>query len=165
VRISTPFNHYIADPTKNANLDWRRHKNYPRPDYLSSSRKRLAPQLIYKGGILHAWHKKMAVAVDTQFFATLPSMEEVDKDEADFAWLVYDLRHDHTENLKRLTLTHTIYTRFGPALDRITKSEPGEVHDFVDLLQTKLDEVLTMGTSVGTTPDAVSLQDSNEVIE
>ncbi len=53
--ISTPFNHYIADPVKNANFDWRGHeKNYPRPDYLSSSRKRLAPQLIYKGGILHA---------------------------------------------------------------------------------------------------------------
>jgi len=42
--ISTPFNHYIADPVKNANFDWRGHeKNYPRPDYLSSSRKRLAP--------------------------------------------------------------------------------------------------------------------------
>jgi len=24
--ISTPFNQYMADPTKNANLDWRRHK-------------------------------------------------------------------------------------------------------------------------------------------
>ena len=58
-----------------------------------------------------------------------------------------------------------VYTRFSPALDRITKSEPGEVQDFVDLLQTKLDEVLTMGTSVGTTPDTLSLQDSDEVIE
>jgi restriction endonuclease NotI len=46
--ISAPFKQYIADPAKNVNLDWRRHKNYPRPDFLSSSRKRLAPQLIYK---------------------------------------------------------------------------------------------------------------------
>lgn len=69
--ISTPFKQYFADPAKNANLDWRRHKNYQRPDYLSSSRKRLAPQLIYKGGILLAWKKKMAVAVDNQFFATI----------------------------------------------------------------------------------------------
>jgi hypothetical protein len=163
--VSTPFNHYIADPEKNANFDWRRHKNYPRPDYLSSSRKRLAPQLIYKGGILHAWQKKMAVAVDTQFFATLPSMEQVDKNEAEIAWLVYDLRHHQAANLRRLTLTQSVYTRFGPALDRITKSESGEVQDFVGLLQTKLDEVLTMGESVGTTPDTVSLQDSNEVLE
>jgi hypothetical protein len=153
--VSTPFNHYIADPTKNTNFDWRRHKNYPHPDYLSSSRKRLAPQLIYKGGILHAWHKKMAVAVDNQFFATLPSMEEVDKNEADLVWLVYDLKHDQAENLRRLTLTQSVYTRFGPALDRITKSEPGEVQDFVDLLQTKLDDVLTMGSGIGTTPDAI----------
>ena len=92
-------------------------------------------------------------------------MEEVDKNEADLAWLVYDLRHDQAANLRRLTLAQIVYTRFGPALDRITKSEPGEVQDFVDLLQTKLDEVLTMGTSVGTTPDAVSLQDTDEVIE
>ena len=44
--ISTPFNHYMADPIKNALFDWRKHENYPRPDYLSSSRKRLAPQQI-----------------------------------------------------------------------------------------------------------------------
>jgi len=37
--------------------------NYPRPDYLSSSRKRLAPQLIFKGGIINAWGKKTAVAL------------------------------------------------------------------------------------------------------
>ena len=34
------------------NMDWSSQHNYPNPDYLSSSRKRLAPQLIYKGGIL-----------------------------------------------------------------------------------------------------------------
>ena len=136
---------------------------------VSATRVELKPKAlqmeIVKGGILHTWRKKMAVAVDTQFFATLPSMEEVDKNEAELAWLVYDLRHDQTANLRRLTLTQIVYTRFGPALDKITKSEPGEVQDFVDLLQTRLDEVLTMGTSVGTTPDAVSLQDSDEVIE
>ena len=116
--VSTPFHHYLADPTKNANFDWSRHKNYPRPDYLSSSRKRLAPQLIYKGGILHAWQKKMAVSVDTQFFATLPALDTVDKSEADLAWLVYDLRHDQKQNRRRLTLTQTVYTRFDPALER-----------------------------------------------
>jgi hypothetical protein len=163
--ISTPFNHYIADPVKNANLDWRRRKNYPRPDYLSSSRKRLAPQLIYKGGILHAWKKKMAVAVDSQFFATLPSMEEVDQNDAELAWLVYDLRHDPTENRRHLTLARTVYTRFLPTLDKITKSEPGEVQEFVDFLQGKLDEVLAMGNAVGTTPDTASLQDIIETVE
>lgn len=163
--ISTPFNYYMTDPAKNATMDWRRRENYPRPDYLSSSRKRLAPQLIYKGGILHAWHKKMAVAVDSQFFATLPSIEEVDVSEAELAWLVYDLKHDVTENRRHLTLARTVYTRFSAALDRITKSEPGDVQDFVDLLQTKLDEVLTMGAGVGTTPDTASLQDIVDTVE
>ena len=163
--ISTPFNYYMTDPVKNAHFDWRKHKNYPRPDYLSSSRKRLAPQLIYKGGILHAWQKKMAVAVDKQFFETLPAMEKVEQDDAELAWLVYDLTHDPGENRKRLTLTQTIYTRFLPALDKITKSEPGNVQSFIDLLQTKLDEALTMGTGTGTSPDASPLQDIDDFIE
>lgn len=163
--ISAPFKQYIADPAKNANLDWRRHKNYPRPDYLSSSRKRLAPQLIYKGGILHAWKKKMAVAVDSQFFATLPSMEEVDGDEAELAWLVYDLKHVTAENQRHLTLVQTVYTCFIPTLDKITKSEPGEVQEFVNFLQGKLSEVLAMGSGIGNTPDIASLQDIVETIE
>jgi len=41
-----------------------REKNYPGPDYLSSSRKRLARELIYKGGIFQAWGKKMAVSIE-----------------------------------------------------------------------------------------------------
>ena len=163
--ISTPFNYYMADPVKNAHFDWRKHKNYPRPDYLSSSRKRLAPQLIYKGGILHAWKKKMAVAVDKQFFETLPTMENVDQDDAELAWLVYDLVHDSSENCKRLTFIQTIYTRFLPALDKITKSEPGDVQNFIDFLQIRLDEMLTMGTGAGTSPDALSLQDIDDLVE
>lgn len=163
--ISTPFKYYMEDPEKNANLDWRGHKNYPRPDYLSSSRKRLAPQLIYKGGILHAWNKKMAVAVDSQFFATLPIMDEVDIGEAELAWLVYDLKHDPTNNRKHLTLAKIVYTRFNAALDKITRSEPGNVQGFIDLLQEKLNKVLTMGTSVGATPDTLSFQNIDEIVE
>lgn len=56
--VRNPFDYYMQDPGKNAKMDWRGKENYPRPDYLSSSRKRLAPQLIFKGGILHAWGKK-----------------------------------------------------------------------------------------------------------
>lgn len=157
--VSKPFNYYMENPEKHASLDWRGHKNYPRPDYLSSSRKRLAPQLIYKGGILHAWQKKMAVAVDSQFFSSLPTLEEIDSGEAELAWLVYDLQYNPIENRRHLKLGRTVYTRFLPVLDKITRSEPGNVQDFIDLLQSKLDEVLTTGTSIGNAPDAVSLQD------
>jgi hypothetical protein len=51
--VWNPFEHYMEAPVKNANMDWTNEENYPRPDYLSSSRKRLAPQLIFKGGIIH----------------------------------------------------------------------------------------------------------------
>lgn len=163
--ISTPFNHYMSDPTKQAHFDWRKHENYPRPDYLSSSRKRLAPQLIYKGGILHAWHKKMAVAVDSQFFATLPPMEQVDPGDAELVWLVYDLKLNPVDNQRHLVLAQAVYTRFLPALDRITRSEAGDVQSFVDLLQAKLDEVLTADAGIGTTPDAPLLQDADDLLE
>lgn len=156
--ISTPFHHYLSDPVKNAQFDWRKHENYPHPDYLSSSRKRLAPQLIYKGGILHAWHKKMAVAVDSQFFATLPAMEVVDREVAELVWLVYDLQLDPEEKRRHLTLSQTVYTRFLPALDRITKSDPGDIGEFITSLQGRLDEVLASGMGTGLTPDARSLQ-------
>jgi hypothetical protein len=59
--IRRPFEHYMQDPHQHATMDWRGQSHYPRPDYLSSSRKRLAPQLLYKGGILRAWGKKTAV--------------------------------------------------------------------------------------------------------
>lgn len=72
--VRRPFEHYLADPPGRYHMDWRAQANYPRPDYLSSSRKRLAPQLIYKGGILHHWRKKQAVAVDSGFFQTLPGL-------------------------------------------------------------------------------------------
>jgi hypothetical protein len=58
--IGNVFKAYMADPERNAALEWPS-KNYPKPDFLSSSRKRLAPQLIYKGGILNSWGKKLAV--------------------------------------------------------------------------------------------------------
>jgi Restriction endonuclease NotI len=47
----------------------------------------------------------MAVAVDSQFFTALPSIEVVEKDDAELVWLVYDLKHDSAEKLRHLTLT------------------------------------------------------------
>jgi hypothetical protein len=45
--IRRAFEYYMADPSERHAMDWRRELNYPRPDFLSSSRKRLAPQLIF----------------------------------------------------------------------------------------------------------------------
>jgi hypothetical protein len=43
--VRRPFEQYITNPSVNAHLDWSNETNYPRPDYLSSSRKRLAPSI------------------------------------------------------------------------------------------------------------------------
>ena len=92
--VRTPFEHYMEDPATRYDMDWRGQRNYPRPDYLSSSRKRLAPQLIFKGGILNAWQRKTAVALNRGFYNTLPALDEVDPSEADMAWLIYDLQRE-----------------------------------------------------------------------
>lgn len=55
--VRMPFEHYMKDPLNHWPMQWTG-PNYPRPDYLSSSRKRLAPQLLFKGGILNSWGKR-----------------------------------------------------------------------------------------------------------
>ncbi len=52
--VTRPFKSYIKDQVGNAAMIWP-NKGAPRADYLSSSRKRLAPQLRYKGYILNSW--------------------------------------------------------------------------------------------------------------
>jgi hypothetical protein len=136
-------------------FDWTREKNYPRPDYLSSSRKRLAPQLIFKGGILKKWNKKQAVAIDKGFYATLPQLAQVNPAIADVAWLIYDLRMAPQRQVYELKLHEIVYTEFKTALDRITTAEGGPVEDFIQHLQEKLDEKLE-----GNAPDAPTLTDS-----
>jgi hypothetical protein len=140
--IRRPFEHYMEDPAKRGNMDWTHQPNYPRPDYLSSSRKRLAPQLIYKGGIINTWNKKIAVALNRGFYNTLPVLEETTETEADIAWLIYDLRRDGTQNRYVLHHYKTVYTQFEASLNQITRSEPGEQRDFIDQLQNKLDAKL-----------------------
>jgi hypothetical protein len=153
--VRKAFEYYMEDPVNHTVMDWTKQRFYPRPDYLSSSRKRLAPQLIYKGGILHAWGRKQAVAVDGSFFHTLPAMEEVDQSEAEMAWLVYDLQLDRQQNRYRLVRSKTVYTRFDSALDKITKAEAGDIQTFIEHLQERLDEKLENGSA----PDAPTLQD------
>jgi hypothetical protein len=155
--VRNPFHYYMEDPAHRASMDWTKHRNYPHPDYLSSSRKRLAPQLLFKGGILHAWGKKQAVAVDRHFFATLPQFERIEKDRAELAWLVYDLHYDPSRNSYKLVLVEKAYTRFKQALERITVAEPGNIEDFVSRLQENLSRKLEGDPEMP--PNPSSLQD------
>ena len=54
--VRKPFDHYMADRPGHMHMRWT--QTNVRPDYLSSSRKRLVPQLVYKGAILKSWGKK-----------------------------------------------------------------------------------------------------------
>jgi len=144
--VRRPFEHFVKGYETRSHLDWRGELHYPRPDYLSSSRKRLAPQLLFKGGILHSWGKRLAVAMNQSFFSTLPPIEQVPEDHAEIAWLLYDLRlcSPSPEGFGRYELTRvdTVYTKFSSALRSITTPSPGNVEDFVRVLQAKLDEQL-----------------------
>jgi len=144
--VRRPFEFYMENPLINANMDWHGKPNYPRPDYLSSSRKRLVPQLLYKGGILNAWRKKIAVALDNGFFQTLPYLDEVDSKSADVAWLIYDLKLNETGTMYDIKRERTVYTMFNETMDRIAKPTIGSVDAFVGKLQAKLDEKFENGT-------------------
>lgn len=140
--VRDPFEYYMKNPRVRGQMDWSTQPNYPRPDYLSSSRKRLAPQLLFKGGILHSWQKKTAVALNKNFFDTLPSLTSVHKSKADIVWLIYDLKMVKEDGWDRYKLTKIdeVFTKFEPALLSITTPVTGNIDDFVKLLQEKLDE-------------------------
>jgi len=140
--VRNPFEFYMENPKAKTAMDWSKQKNYPNADYLSSSRKRLAPQLIFKGGIFKSWNKKNAVALNQGFFNTLPELTEVPKAEAEVAWLIYDLILDNTSNTHVLTKSREVFTKFDESLEKITRSVAGDLQDFVDILQTKVDNAL-----------------------
>jgi hypothetical protein len=94
--------------------------------------------------------KKMAVCIDRKFFKTLPTLKEISPQNADIAWLVFDLELDTASINYQLVHHKTIYTEFAPALDAITKTEAGPVEDFVRVLQGKLKK-LKAGQSIADT--------------
>jgi len=80
----------------------------------------------------------MAVGVHSAFFATLPVLQETTAQEAEIAWLVYDLKRELTDSPYKLTLTRIVYTKFKEALDKITVTGAGRVEDFLSGLQARI---------------------------
>ena len=105
---------------------------------MSSSRKRLIPQLLSKGGILNAWGKKLAVAMQRCFYDTLPDLPAVGLEDAEIAWFLYDL--EFQTGRFDLSLSQVVYTEFWPAMDTITMPRSGDVGDFIEALQRKLNK-------------------------
>lgn len=144
--VRDPFEYYMKAPKDRSSMDWSNEPNYPRPDYLSSSRKRLAPQLLFKGGILNSWKKKTAVALSKGFFDTLPHLKRVSKSDADIVWLIYDLKLTKKKGQESgsymLKKVDEVFTEFESSLLSITTPSPGKIDDFMKLLQERLDEQL-----------------------
>jgi hypothetical protein len=151
--VRKPFEYYMQDRKSRKDMVWR--NTNVRPDYLSSSRKRLVPQMIYKGNILKNWGKKQAVALHSVFYNTLPDLPIVPVEQADLAWLIYDLVLSPESNLYNLILCETVYTSYKPALDKIITPSPGPVWEFINHLQQRLDE---LGNN-NNPPDAPTLAD------
>jgi len=135
--LTGPFTAYLDNPT--SDFEWANALKYPKPDYLSSSRKRLIPQIVAKGSILNQWNKKQVVALQTSFFDTLPTLPEVEKEKANFAFFLYDLIAQEGSKTFNLTLNRAVYTNFKDALEQIAKFEAGPIKAFTELLQKKLD--------------------------
>ena len=61
---------------------------------------------------------------------------------------------DKEQKQNNLVLTETVYTEFERALLRVTTPEPGDISNFINILQNRLDEHLDKNP-----PDAPSLTD------
>jgi hypothetical protein len=52
------------------------------------------------------------------------------------------LKRDKVNDRLKLIQSDVIYCEFGPSLDKISKPEPGNIDEFIETLQDKLDEKL-----------------------
>jgi len=131
-----PFNFYMRDPKTNSLMDWSAQSNFPHPDYVSAMRESLVPQLIFKGSILNAWRKKLAISIDRSYFEALPNLVTVEKQEAEIAWFIYDLElvengENESYELKR---DKVVYTKFQQTLSALSISYPDNIEHFIKLL-------------------------------
>lgn len=144
--LTGPFTAYLE--SQDSAFSWVQAFKYPKPDYLSSSRKRLIPQIIAKGSILKQWNKKQVVALQTSFYNTLPELPEYDKAVSDFAFFLYDLVPDKTTKVLSLKLQRIVYTKFANALEQIAKFEAGSISQFTEILQKKLNAKRTGASGI-----------------
>ena len=139
--IRGPFDFYMQNPQENVDMNWPG-PNYPGPDWLSSI-KRLEHQLIMKGSLFVNWNKRMAVAVQRQFFThfrTMQRLPEVRQEEADMEWLLYNLEYNPAENRYNLVVERTAYYRMVDVLQQFSQVTAGEEAGFISLLEKKFRE-------------------------
>ena len=107
-----------------------------RPDWRSSSAKRLMPQLEVKAPTLRRWGKKVAVAVDMPFFEAMggPSPSPArDLNEGDIIWLVPKLNA-----ARRLVRHHWEVLSLEASSRKLLAAKPVKREEFEKSLRGKL---------------------------
>lgn len=111
-----------------------------RPDWRSSSAKRLMPQLQIKGPTLRRWGTKLAVAVDRPFFDSVGGSGEnpaQSLSEGDVIWLVPELRR-FPDGSHRLVRGHWEALTLEDTSEKLLAAETMKKEDFDRSLETKL---------------------------
>jgi Fe2+ transport system protein FeoA len=118
--IRNEFRDYMATRRVPAPAEGRR------PDYRSSSLKRLMPQLMIKvPWVRQRWGKHFFVAIDSGFYGWMPGLhEQTDLTNSEITWLIYDLREDTGSNLYRLSFVRPSYTLLSDAMTSLTAGRP-----------------------------------------
>ena len=112
-----------------------------RPDWRSSSAKRLMPQLRVEVPTLRQWGKKMAVAVDKPFFASIggpSSTPHQDINDGDIIWLVTRLEHGPSGGL-RLRRHHWEVLTLEASEDKLLAADPVTRQSFETVLRDRLE--------------------------
>ncbi len=116
-----------------------------RLDYRSSAQKRLMPQLNLKVPVFRRWGKRFFVAVDTLFFANLPSFKTVSSIEnSEITWLVYSFRR--TASGFRIQPPKLVFTLWEDVLTALREGEeptPAEIMAEISARQTNLKKFVT----------------------
>lgn len=108
-----------------------------RPDYRSSSSKRLMPQLQVKVPTLRRWAKKMAILVDRDFFESIGRIDEASgPSNADIAWFAADFQLDGDR--AKLTLSKPVFQTLEKSVENLTGGIPVSLEEFEAMLADKV---------------------------
>ena len=112
-----------------------------RPDWRSSSAKRLMPQLDVKVPLLRQWGRKTAVVVDRPFFDSIGGPSDPpshDLDAGDVVWMVPELVADNGGQY-RLVRGHWEVLTLDDSRNKLLAAEPVSRAAFEKLLRSKLE--------------------------
>ena len=109
-----------------------------RPDFRSSGRKRLLPQLRIKVPTIRTWGKKMAVVIDETFFESLMGLEqERHLSNAEIVWFVVGYEQKRSGGWV-LSQRQEIFTKLEASVKALTGGVPLSRERFEEQLRLKL---------------------------